>query len=51
MDTVPGKGVSCGSGVVEEKNDLEPMPGGAPEICGMEGLTVDDANKGPTLGG
>ena len=32
MDTVPGKGVACGSGVVEEKNDLEPMPSCAPEI-------------------
>ena len=51
MDIVPGKGVACGSGVVEKKNDLEPIVGCAPEICGMEGLTVDDANKGPTLGG
>ena len=26
MDTVPRKGVACGSGVVEEKSDPEPMP-------------------------
>ena len=45
MDMVPGKGVSCGSEVVEEKGDPEPMPGCAPEIWGMEGSTVDDANK------
>ena len=32
MDTVPGKGVACGSGVVKEKNDPEPMPGYAPKI-------------------
>jgi hypothetical protein len=32
MDTVPGKGVACGSGVVDEKSDLEPMPGCALEI-------------------
>ena len=50
MDTIPRKGVACGSVVVKEKNDPEPMPGCAPEIRGMEGLTVDDANKDPTLG-
>ena len=32
MDTVSRKGVSYGSGVVEEKNDLEPMLGCAPKI-------------------
>ena len=32
MDIVLGKGVACGSGVVEEKSDPEPMPGCAPEI-------------------
>ena len=50
MDMVPGKGVACGSEVVEEKGDPEPMPGYAPEICGMEGSTVDDANNDLTLG-
>ena len=51
MDKFPRKGAACGSQVVEEKNDPEPILDCAPEICGMEGLTVDDANKGPTLGG
>ena len=51
MDMVPGKGVACGSEVVEENSDPELMPGCAPEIWGMEGLTVDDANNGPRLGG
>ena len=32
MDTVPGKDVACGSGVVKEKSDSEPMPGCAPKI-------------------
>jgi hypothetical protein len=32
MNIVPGKGVACGSGVVEEKSDPEPMPGCAPDI-------------------
>ena len=32
MDTIPGKGVACESGVVEEKNYPKPMPGCAPEI-------------------
>ena len=32
MDTIPGKGLACGSREVEEKNDPEPMPGCAPEI-------------------
>ena len=50
MDTIPGKGVACGSEVVEEKGDPEPMPSFALEICRMEGSTVDDANKDPTLG-
>ena len=34
-----------GSEVVEEKVDLEPMPGCAPENWGMEGSMVDDANR------
>ena len=51
MDKVPGKGVACGSEVVEEKNDPEPMPGYAPNVGGMERLTIVDANKGSTLGG
>ena len=51
MDKVPRKVVSCGSEVFEEKNDLEPMIGCAPKVGGMEGLTVVDGNKGPTLGG
>ena len=50
MDTVPGKGVAYGSEVVEEKSDLEPMPGCAPEIWGMDRFTIDGANNGPTLG-
>ena len=49
MDMVPGKGVAYGSEAVEEKGDLESMLGCAPEIWGMEGSTVDDANKDPTL--
>ena len=49
MDKVPGKGVVDGSEVVEEKVNLEPIPGCAPKNCGMEGSTVDDANKDPTL--
>ena len=32
MDTVPRKGVACGSEVVEEKSDLELMLDCAPEI-------------------
>ena len=32
MDTVPGKGVACGSEVVEEKSDPKLMFGCAPEI-------------------
>ena len=32
MDTVSRKGVACGSGVVEEKNDPELMPSFALEI-------------------
>jgi hypothetical protein len=32
MDTVPGKGVACGSVVVKEKNDPELKPGCALEI-------------------
>jgi hypothetical protein len=50
MDKVPGKGVTCGSKVDEEKSDLESMPGCAPKVCGMEGLIVVDVNEGPTLG-
>ena len=30
MEKVPGKGVACRSDVDEEKSDLEPMPGCAP---------------------
>ena len=51
MDKVPGKGATCGSEVVEEKNDPEPMPGCAPKVCGMEGTSVVDVNEGLTLGG
>ena len=51
MDKVLGKGVACGSEVDEEKSDPEPMPGCVPKVCGMEGLTVVDANEGLTLGG
>ena len=51
MDKVPRKGVACGSEVFEEKNDPEPIPGCAPDVGGMEGLTVVDVNKGSTLGG
>ena len=50
MDKVPGKGAACGSEVFEEKNDPKPMPNCAPDVGGMEGLTIVDANKGPTLG-
>ena len=32
MDTIPRKGVACGSEVVKEKSDPELMPGCAPEI-------------------
>ena len=32
MDKVPGKGTACGSEVLEEKNDLELMPGCAPNV-------------------
>lgn len=32
MDMIPRRGVACGSGVVEENSDPEPMPGCAPEI-------------------
>ena len=49
MDKVLGNGVVCGSDVDEEKSDPEPMPGCAPKVFGMEGLTV--VNEGPTLGG
>ena len=49
MDKVLGKGVACRS--EEEKSDLEQMPSCAPKVCGMEGLTVVDANEGLTLGG
>ena len=49
MEKVPGKGVASGSEVVEEKGDPEPMPGCALEIWGMEGSTVNDANKDLTL--
>ena len=49
MDKVPGKGVACGSIVDEEKSDPEPMPGCAPNVCGMEGSTVVEVSKGPTL--
>ena len=49
MEMVPGKGVACGSEVVEEKGDLEQIPGCSLEIWGMEGSIVDDANKDPTL--
>ena len=49
MEMVPGKGIAGGSEVVEEKVDPEPMPGCAPENWGMEGSTVDDANRDPAL--
>ena len=49
MDTVPRKGVACGSGVVKEKNDPKPMPDFAFIVCGMEGSTVVDVYEGPTL--
>ena len=49
MEKVPGKGVAGGSEVVEEKVDLEPMPGCAPGNWGTEGSTVDDANSDPAL--
>ena len=48
MDIVPRKGVAYRSRVVEEKSDPIPMPGCAPKNCGMEGSTVDDANRDPT---
>ena len=51
MDIVPGKGVACGSIVVKEKSDPEPVPNYAPNAGGMEGLTIVDVNEGPTLGG
>ena len=51
MDKGPGKGVACGSEVFEDKNYPELMPSCAPNVGGMEGLTVVDANEGPTLGG
>ena len=35
--------------LVEEKVDPEPMPDCAPENWVMEGSTVDDANRDPTL--
>ena len=50
MDMAPGKGVACGSEVVKEKSDPEPMPGCAPKVCGTEGTIVVDVNEGPTLG-
>ena len=50
MDKVPGKGATCGSEVFEEKNHSEMMPDCAPDVGGMEGLTITDANKGLTLG-
>ena len=49
MDKVPRKGVACGTDVDEEKRDLEPMPGCAPSVCGMEGSTIVDVNEGPTF--
>ena len=49
MDIVPRKGVACRREVVEEKGDPESMPSCAPKIWGMEGSTVDDANKDSTL--
>ena len=49
MDKVPRKGVACGSDVDEENKDLEPMPGCAPNVCGMEGSTVIVVNEGQTL--
>ena len=47
MEKVPRKGVACGSEVDEEKRDLKQMLGSAPSVCGMEGSTVVDVNKGP----
>ena len=35
--------------LVEEKVDLELMPGCAPENWVMEGSIIDDANRDPTL--
>ena len=32
MEKVPRNGVACGSEVVEEKGDLEPMLGCAPKV-------------------
>ena len=49
MDKVPGKGVACGSRVVEEKSDLELIPSCAPKVYGMEGSVVVDVNEGQTL--
>ena len=49
MEKVPRKGVAGGSEVVEEKVDPEPMLGCAPENWGMEGSTVEDANRDPVL--
>ena len=49
MDKVLGKDVACGSNVDKEKSDLEPMPGCAPKVCGMEGSIIVDVNEGPTL--
>ena len=49
MDKVPKKGVPSRSDVDEEKSYLEPMPGCAPKVCGMEGTIIIDVNEGPTL--
>ena len=49
MEKVPGKGVVGGSEVGEEKVDPEMNLGCAPNHWGIEGSTVDDANRDPAL--
>lgn len=51
MDKVFGKGVASESEVDEEKSDRELMLSCSPKVCGMERLTIIDANEGLTLGG
>ena len=45
MEKVPGKGVAGGSEVAEEKVDPELRPSCDLGNWGMEGSTVDDANR------
>ena len=49
MEMVPRKGVAGGSEAGEEKVDPETNPSCAPDNWGIEGSTVDDANRDSTL--